>query len=189
MSEQKWLPVPGWEGLYEVSDHGLVWSCQRRRGTAGGLLKTPPMKKGHLQVNLCRDGVPVHKLVHHLVLEAFAGPCPPGMECRHLNGNPADNRWAPGETAEEVIAAGGNLIWGTSGENNLDQVRHGTYRNRNTGKTVCDHGHDFTPENTGHWKDGRRYCIACRKRRNRELSARRLAWRIADYESRLADRP
>jgi HNH endonuclease/NUMOD4 motif len=31
--------------------------------------------------------------VHRLVLEAFVGPCPPGQECRHLNGNPSDNRW------------------------------------------------------------------------------------------------
>jgi hypothetical protein len=177
MSGQLWRPIPGWEGLYEVSNHGLVWSCKKRKGTRGGILKTPPLKSGHLQVNLCRDGVPVHKQVHALVLEAFAGPCPPGMECRHLNGNPADNRWPE------------NLTWGTSGENNLDQVRHGTFRNRNTGKAICDHGHEFTPANTGRWPDGRRYCITCRKRRNRELAARRKAQRAVSYEARLAGRP
>jgi len=53
----------------------------------------------------------------------------------------------------------------------------------------CPHGHEFTPENTGYWPDGRRYCIACRKRRNKELAARRKAARAARYEEELAARP
>jgi DNA invertase Pin-like site-specific DNA recombinase len=47
------------------------------------------------------------------VLEAFVGECPPGHECRHLNGNKTDNRVE-------------NLAWGTSAENARDRVRHGT---------------------------------------------------------------
>jgi hypothetical protein len=99
------------------------------------------------------------------------------MEARHLNGNPADNRWPE------------NLAWGTQSENNLDRVRHGTFRNRNTDKTHCDHDHEFTPENTGRWADGRRYCIACRKRRSKEEAARRKAARAVAYEAKLAERP
>ncbi len=56
----------------------------------------------------------VRKYVHSLVLEAFRGPCPPKMECRHLNGNRVDNRLD-------------NLTWGTPSENNYDRVRHGTH--------------------------------------------------------------
>jgi hypothetical protein len=52
--------------------------------------------------------------VHHLVLNAFVGPCPPGLECRHLNGDRSDNRWPE------------NLIWGTWEENYEDRIRHGT---------------------------------------------------------------
>jgi hypothetical protein len=163
---QTWLPVVGWEGLYEVSDLGLIWSCKRRRGTKGGLLKTPPVEgRGHLQVNLCRDGKPFHVFVHTLVAEAFHGPRPAAMECRHLDGNPANN-------------AVGNLAWGTSSENNLDRVRHGTFTNRNIGKTHCDHGHEFTPENT-YLEGNRRRCWTCRKRRNQEQAARRKAARAA----------
>lgn len=51
--------------------------------------------------------------VHRLVLEAFVGPCPPGMECCHNNGNPADNRLE-------------NLRWDTRSANCLDAVQHGT---------------------------------------------------------------
>lgn len=52
-------------------------------------------------------------MVHKLILEAFVGPRPEGMECRHLNGNGSDNRIA-------------NLRWGTPAENTLDKFRHGT---------------------------------------------------------------
>jgi len=52
--------------------------------------------------------------VHRMVLLAFVGPAPEGMKCRHLNGNPKDNRLE-------------NLCWGTSSENNRDIVRHGRH--------------------------------------------------------------
>ena len=42
---ERWLPVPGWEGLYEVSDLGRVRSLPRPRRpkmrTYGGKLLTP----------------------------------------------------------------------------------------------------------------------------------------------------
>lgn len=51
--------------------------------------------------------------VHSLVLEAFVGPRPEGLECRHLNGNPLDSRLE-------------NLRWGTKSENYADRHGHGT---------------------------------------------------------------
>jgi hypothetical protein len=51
--------------------------------------------------------------IHRAVCELFNGPCPPGMECRHLNGCMTDNR------AE-------NLAWGTAAENGQDRYVHGT---------------------------------------------------------------
>jgi hypothetical protein len=51
--------------------------------------------------------------VHRLVLEAFVGPNPEGMVCRHLDGNPRNNHV-------------GNLAWGTHVENGADQYTHGT---------------------------------------------------------------
>jgi hypothetical protein len=47
------------------------------------------------------------------LLFAFVGPCPPGMQCRHLDGNPQNNSL-------------GNLVWGTPQENADDRIRHGT---------------------------------------------------------------
>lgn len=52
--------------------------------------------------------------IHRLVLDAFAGPRPEGMECRHLNGDPKDNRLR-------------NLVWGTRAENMADRTRLGEH--------------------------------------------------------------
>lgn len=53
--------------------------------------------------------------VHVMVLETFDKPRPPGLECRHLNGNNRDNRWPE------------NICWGTHGDNMRDRARHGRY--------------------------------------------------------------
>jgi hypothetical protein len=52
--------------------------------------------------------------VHRLVLEAFVGPCQPGMVCRHF---PDPNR------KNNALA---NLSWGTHAENCADRNTHGT---------------------------------------------------------------
>jgi NUMOD4 motif len=140
---ERWLPVPGWENLYEVSSHGQVESHHR---ATPRILRPGYMKKsGYAVVGLNENGVQVTRTVHSLVLEAFAGPPGPGQEARHLDGNPANNRWAPGNE-EEARAAGGNLVYGTSGQNNLDQVAHGTHNKASRKK--CAQGHRYTPENT-----------------------------------------
>lgn len=63
-------------------------------------------------VKIVIEGKKTQKLVHRLVLEAFVGPCPDGMECRHLDGNPTNNKLE-------------NLCWGTHEENWQDQLAHG----------------------------------------------------------------
>ena len=67
------------------------------------------------------------------VLEAFVGPCPPGLEACHGNDVADDNRLE-------------NLRWDTRTENQLDRVRNGIHPGAN--KTHCKRGHEYTPENT-----------------------------------------
>jgi len=50
---------------------------------------------------------------HRIVLSTFVGSCPYEMECRHLDGNPSNNKLD-------------NLKWGTISENRYDQKIHGT---------------------------------------------------------------
>lgn len=121
--QEVWKPVPGYEGLYEVSDEGRVRSLDRdvtqtsRRGALytlrkkGKLLRPGRMPSGHLSVALGRGN---SQCVHRLVLLAFVGPAPDKHECCHNNGNPADNRLE-------------NLRWGTRSENIKDAIRHGTW--------------------------------------------------------------
>jgi len=110
--------IPGFPN-YAITRDGRVWSKPRKdtinRKIEGRWLKSV-MDGGfcnYYQVNLWQDGIPKVQRVHRLVLETYVGPCPEGMECRHLNGNPQDNRVE-------------NLAWGTSAENGQDIIRHGT---------------------------------------------------------------
>ena len=102
--------IPGFPGYTIVRD-GRVWSHKTSK-----ILKPSKISKyGHLCIALCNNGKMHRRLVHRLVLETFVGPCPDGLECRHLDGNPANNRVE-------------NLRWGTRIENIRDQSRHKTYK-------------------------------------------------------------
>lgn len=115
--------VPGFPG-YKVGSDGSVWTCKTVRrlgygkGTVGGFGTTWKRRKtyttpcGHLGLHLWIGDESTYKLVHRLVLEAFVGPCPTGMECCHNDGNPANNNLT-------------NLRWDTKQSNIADAVKHG----------------------------------------------------------------
>jgi hypothetical protein len=101
-------PIPGYP-RYRVSEFGTVVSYAtgtRRR------LRQFRLSAGYRAVDLARPREKRKFYVHRLVLLAFVGPCPEGMETRHLDGNPANNRLE-------------NLRYGTSCENAQDRIRHG----------------------------------------------------------------
>ena len=131
MSVERWRPVPGYEGLYEVSDHGRVRSFQRRAN--GPLILKQAVRKGYAGVTLSRDKQPRIFRVNRLVAMAFHGLPEEGQVCRHLNNNPLDNRAV-------------NLAWGSHKENVADLLEAGGHYNQR--KTHCLRGHPFTPENT-----------------------------------------
>lgn len=98
---------------YEVSDLGRVRRIGPSRGArVGRVLALHRRPDGRVCVRLhSRDRARTH-LVHRLVLEAFAGPCPPGHECNHINGDPSDNRLV-------------NLEWVTHDKNVSHAYAHG----------------------------------------------------------------
>lgn len=88
----------------------------------GDVFRSPRLNRPLVQT-LDREGYPrvrvgdrrTWKKVASLVLIAWVGPRPPGMECRHLNGDRTDSRLE-------------NLSWGTKAENEEDRRRHGKTR-------------------------------------------------------------
>ncbi len=120
---EHWRPVVEYEGLYEVSNVGVVRSLGRtiRRSDGRVQTKLPRVVKqcdfgtGYLSVRLFdRDGRKVAVGVQRVVLAAFVGPCPDGCEACHNNGNRADCRAS-------------NLRWDTHVNNCADRVAHGTH--------------------------------------------------------------
>jgi hypothetical protein len=117
VTPEKWLPVPGWEGHYEVSSQGRVRSLHHPNGSRRiRLVQARPTGPGgrYLGLMLSRPGLRLQVKVHKLVLLAFHGPRPsPNHVGAHGNGNAFDN-------CEE------NLRWATYEENEADKQRHGT---------------------------------------------------------------
>lgn len=87
---------------YSVSENGTIYSN-------GVPLKPRPNQKGYFRVVYNRKD----EYIHRLVWSAFNGPIPPGLQVRHLNGDPSDNRLS-------------NLAIGTQSDNEMDKRRHGT---------------------------------------------------------------
>ena len=186
---KQWLPIPGWEGLYEISNHGDINSLPRNT-TRGGILKHIVYPDGYHFITLTRDGKQKRFPVHGLVMLTFAGPYPDGMEIRHLDGNPANNRWEPGNE-EQTQLAGGNLIYGTHSQNIQDKKRHGTEWQSNV--THCPRRHKYTPENTRILKSGSRTCRECATIQSREWmrthAARKNPTMICPYCKQEFERP
>lgn len=170
---ERWLPVVGWEGYYEVSDHGQVRSLDRvihgrwGRQRCQGRLLTPGCRPrdGRRHVQLCRANSMTPRLVYRLVLEAFVGPCPEGMEGCHNDGDASNDRLS-------------NLRWDTKSENQRDLVRHGTHRQAR--KTHCPQGHALVSPNLASSKSGYRNCLAC--------SRARAYWSWASKRGQVLDR-
>lgn len=153
MSEN-WLPIPGHEGLYEVSDLGRIRSVAHQgptRWVPQRILRQSIGTHGYPKVSLQKDLQAKSHTVHSLVASAFLGPRPEGMEVRHLDGN-----------CLNPVAA--NLRYGTRSENRYDQVRHGTHPFAS--KKSCPRGHAYTPENT-YVRGSRRTCRTCSRERAR----------------------
>ena len=124
---ERWLPVVGFEGKYEVSDQGRVrsvsrsivcgnrWGKSAKRNYPGHVLS--PLinteRGGYRYFNLHVEGIQTMRRAAVLVAAAFIGPRPKGLEVAHENGIATDDR------AE-------NLFYKTKLENAADRERHGT---------------------------------------------------------------
>jgi len=154
--DETWLPVIGFEGIYEVSDLGQIRTVERVAMRSNGrphrvkstIRATKSTAKGYRTVTLVRDAKLSTYTVHKLVAEAFLGQRPPDHVVRHLNGDPSDNRLA-------------NLAWGTHSDNQRDSLEHGTHAL--AAKTHCLRGHLLDAPNLATTPSRRRICLACKR--------------------------
>lgn len=108
-----WKDIPEYEELYQASNLGQIRSFLIHK-TLGKILRPILCTGGHLQVGLYKNGKQKRLFIHRLILNTFVGSCHIGMQCRHLDGNPINNKL-------------NNLKWGTGSENQQDSIRHGTF--------------------------------------------------------------
>ena len=114
---ERWQKLVVGDGAYEVSDLGRIRGVSRLdtrgRRRAGKLLTNARMNGRYMRVRLRARGCTEDLFVHRLVLEAFVGPRPSGMQACHNDGDRRNNSLA-------------NLRWDTARNNSRDKIRHGT---------------------------------------------------------------
>lgn len=131
-------PIINFEGLYTVSEDGVVTGLKRivnyrikgmTRVMKERVIKPTINTRGYLQLSLCKNGVVYSERVHKLVAETFLGNKPKGKEIAHLDGNKLNNHV-------------NNLAYVTHKENESHKKIHGTLA---TGKK---NGRYTKPEST-----------------------------------------
>ncbi|WP_112595832.1 NUMOD4 motif-containing HNH endonuclease [Mycobacteroides abscessus] len=173
---ENWLPVSGYPG-YEVSDQGRVRSLDRQARSRWDTPKTLRGKELSQRLIggsgpegrypgcvLYRGGKRRTVTVHTLVLETFVGPRPEGMVGCHRDDVPTNNHLS-------------NLYWGTPAQNVSDAMRSGRHAAaRESAKTHCAKGHEYTPENTYvKPQTGHRDCRTCHRKQVSDYARRKRA--------------
>lgn len=126
----QYATIPGLS-RYRFGDDGTFWTNRNTRGnlTSWRELHGTITRKGYRRTILSADdGGHMSALIHCLILTAFRGPCPEGMECCHHDGNKLNNRLD-------------NIRWDTPKANAADTIRLGrqpNLRGSRNGRALLD---------------------------------------------------
>lgn len=99
--------VIGYEGLYEVSNKGVVYGRKRNN-----ILKFRINHKGYCQLSLCKDNKKKETTIHRLVAIAFLPNPKNKPQVNHIDGNKQNNNVE-------------NLEWNTPKENIIHAYKTG----------------------------------------------------------------
>lgn len=88
---EKFKDIPGYEGLYQISDYGCVRSLNYNGTGKVKFMRNHKTPNGYEQIKLYRDGKRKWFMVHRLVWEAFNGEIPNGLQIDHIDGNKTNN--------------------------------------------------------------------------------------------------
>lgn len=157
MKGEEWRPIIGWEGYYEASNRGRIRSLERIVAKQDGsaqkveakILKGTRRKSGTVFVSLRRSSKSKELPVARLVLEAFEGPTPGGIEIRHRNGDVGNNQLS---NLDRV------LPFQNDPDANVEEA------DKKAKRSHCKRGHEFNAANTIYRREKlktRRNCRAC----------------------------
>lgn len=145
--------VVGYEGSYEVSDLGRVRSLDRVRLGKNklGYPQAYKLKGRILRLNRVARGYPACALAgkticaHRLAALAFLGPCPPGCEVRHKDGDRNNPRVS-------------NLEYGTHADNAEDTIRHGVWLRPKLRQLRSSFANQRKRDSSGHFMNEGKVC-------------------------------
>ena len=107
---ERWLPIKGYEGLYEISNYGRVRSLNYRNKGIRKVLTCHAKQGYYIKVALVKDGVSKYYRVHRLVAQAFLPePLEGQTQVHHKNGDKRDNRVLDGYSNLEWVSPRGNM--------------------------------------------------------------------------------
>lgn len=121
LRDEVWVPVPGFEGIYEISSWGRARSYARIYGKGKPVVTPrilkPAMGTGTKRVRyeFSRDSKTYDSWRARFMLRAFVGEPPPNHEASHKDGDELNDRLD-------------NLCWETHLENEQRKASHGTRR-------------------------------------------------------------
>jgi hypothetical protein len=124
------IDIKGYEGLYAITQNGMVWSHPKQHDTGKGHVShysgrwLNPMlnNSGYLSVVLYKDKRPKRILLHRILIETFI-PNPENKPfCNHKDGNKLNNSLD-------------NLEWCTTSENTQHASDNGLIRQKTETKT------------------------------------------------------
>ncbi len=91
--EEIWKDIPGYEGLYQVSNWGQVKSFKFGKERILKPILVGELRRQYFAVGLCKDGKNKRYKIHQLVAITFLGHTPNGLETviNHIDNNPLNN--------------------------------------------------------------------------------------------------